>query len=189
MNDFDKQHFAQLMVGLGEYYGKQISTAIIGIYWNGLCHYDLVAIREAINRHMRNPDTGQFMPKIADVVKMLDGSTEDAALVAWAAVDGAVRSIGVYSDVDLGDPISHRVIIDMGGWAKFGDKQESEWPFVGKEFQARYRGYKTRGEIPDSPPSLTGIANTYNNSHGYSAESVRALRNAGNPQPLLPRNG
>lgn len=178
MNQQDKLAFAKTLAALGEYYGREISDGLISIYWNGLYNYDLAAIHEAINRHMRNPESGQFMPKIADMVKMLEGSTGDAALLAWTRVDEAVRRVGVYADVDLADAIAHRVITDMGGWIKIGSSTESEWPFVSKEFQARYRGYKSRGEIPDHPETLVGIANAYNNAHGHQLEQPRRIGGA-----------
>lgn len=106
--------------------------------------FDLAAVKDALNRHCVNPDNGQFMPKPADVVKLLQGSSQDGALVAWAKVDRAVRQVGTYSTVVFDDPIIHRVVQDMGGWVALGDKREKEWPFVAKEFENRYRGYPMR---------------------------------------------
>jgi len=84
------------------------------------------------------------MPKVADVIKMLQGSTQDSALTAWAKVDKAVRSIGTQMSVAFDDPLIHKVIQDMGGWLGLGQRQEAEWPFVAKEFETRYRGFKAR---------------------------------------------
>jgi hypothetical protein len=146
--DFDE--FCEMLDLIAEQYGKTLSDGAKALYWQGLHDFDLSALKQAASRHLRNPDTGQFMPKIADFVRMLQGSTQDAALTAWAKVDQAIRRIGTYQDVVFDDPIIHRVIQDMGGWIGLGTKTEDEWPFVAKEFENRYRGFKQRSEIPDN---------------------------------------
>lgn len=170
MRHEDKPDFAGLMVSIGEYYGREVSDNLIGMYWQGLQHYDLAAVRDAMNRHVANTDSGQFMPKIADIGKMLAGTTQDAALRAWAKVDQAVRRIGTYRDVVFDDPLIHRVLHDMGGWVAMGSKTEDEWPFVAKEFENRYRGFRARSETPEYPPMLSGISGMYNQQKGFKAE-------------------
>jgi hypothetical protein len=156
--------------------------------------YDYRAVADALNRHCVNPDSGQFAPKPADVVKMLQGSTQDSALVAWAKVDRAVRSCGTYNSVVFDDPIIHRVIMDMGGWVQVGGKDEKEWPFVAKEFETRYRGYKMRNETPEYQRVLTGIAESQNNRVGHKsnppvlighAEQAKRVMLGGSDNPQL----
>lgn len=194
MTPRDKHEFAALMAALGDYYGRELSDAVIGMYWQGLEHYDIAAVREALNRHMHNPDTGQFFPKIADISRMLAGTTQDAALVAWAKVDQAVRRIGTYADVVFDDPLVHRVLHDMGGWMGLGTKNEDEWPFVAKEFENRYRGYRIRSERPEYPPVLIGIAGAHNRKGNYALQppmligdrlAARAVMKGGVDKPLI----
>jgi len=151
--------------------GKTLSPVAIAMWWNLLKGYDLSAVREAFDRHMRNPDTGQFMPAPADITKMIEGGTQDAALVAWAKVDLAVRSVGTYRSVQFDDPLVHRVVQDMGGWVLVGSKDDKEWPFVAKEFVNRYRGYRGRSQTPDYPPVLEGIAASQNAQLGFATEA------------------
>ena len=80
MNQQDQGRFAELMTSLGEYYSKSMSEPMIAMYWQGLQRYDINAIQQAFNRHVNNPDSGQFMPKIADVSKMLGGTSNDRAM-------------------------------------------------------------------------------------------------------------
>jgi hypothetical protein len=125
---------------------------------------------------------------------MLQGSTQDSALVAWAKVDRAVRSCGTYNSVVFDDPVIHRVIVDMGGWVLVGGKDEKEWPFVGKEFENRYRGYRMRSETPEYLPVLIGIAEAQNNRMGQksqppvligNAEQAKRVMLGGADKPLL----
>jgi hypothetical protein len=94
MKTEDRNTFAKMMIALGEYYNREISDDLMDMYWNGMSHLDISVVREAMNRHMQNPDSGQFMPKVADVIRMTGGSTQDAALIAWSKVDRAIRVVG-----------------------------------------------------------------------------------------------
>lgn len=165
-----KRRFATLFTGLADYYKSEISRAVLGLYWEGLKHFDYSAVEKACWTHTQNPDTGMFMPRVADILRMVSGRTDDQAKVAWAKVDRAVRSVpGVGASVAFDDPLIHRVISDMGGWASFGSKTEDEWPFVAKEFENRYRGFRMRGEIPAYPHRLIGHYEAQNASSGQQA--------------------
>lgn len=163
--------FATLINSVSDLYGKQVSDIALSLWWNALKHFDLPAIREALSAHVRNPDNGQFMPKPADIIRLLGGTTTDSAMLAWSKVDKAVREVGTYRDIAFDDSIIHRVIYDMGGWPIFGTKTEDEWPFVAREFQTRYRGYAITG-VTEYPKLLVGLANAHNVSHGHELQPV-----------------
>lgn len=163
----ERRRFASLLTALSDYYKSEISKAVAGLYWQGLKQYDYEAIEQAAWTHTQNPDeAGRWFPKIADLRKMLEGSTVDQAAQAWSKVDTAIRSRGTWDDVAFDDPIIHRVIADIGGWVLLGSKNDDDWPFVARDFQARYRSFKSRGEIPEYPRRLTGLANAQNSAQG-----------------------
>lgn len=167
MTHDDFENFREILSAIGDIYGKKVSEFALSIWWGALKNYDLAAIRDALSRHVINPDSGQYMPKPADVVRMIGGTTTDSALVAWSKVDKAVREIGTYQDVVFDDPLIHRVIDDMGGWVALGTKTADEWPFVAREFETRYRGYASRQAKPEYQGILTGIANAQNRRNGF----------------------
>jgi len=171
MDKSDYKKFRGLISDVHAFYQRDISTFSLNVWWESMKIYSVDAVSQALNRHCMNPDSGQFMPKPADVVKMLQGSTQDAALAAWAKVDSAVRRVGTYVDVVFDDPIIHRVIYDMGGWIALGTKNESDWPFVAKEFENRYRGFRSRSETPEYPGKMVGIAGAHNEKEGYKLTS------------------
>jgi hypothetical protein len=188
------QSFRDGIDGVMSFYGKGVSTFALDVWWTALKGYDLSAVIDAFNRHLANPDNGQFAPKPADIIRMLQGSTQDAALRAWAKVDQSVRRVGTYNDVVFDDPVIHRVIQDMGGWIGLGAKNEDEWPFVAKEFENRYRGFKARSEIPDYPAKLIGIANAHNQQKGFNQDgpvligndrAARQVLNGGTDKPSI----
>ena len=169
-NQFDE--FMDILDIVYEQYGKPLSSGVKMLYWQGLKDISFDVIKQALFKHIRNTDSGMFMPKIADIIKMTQGSSLDAAMQAWSKVDKAIRQKGPYVDVVFDDPLIHKVLHDMGGWIQLGNKTEEEWPFVAKEFESRYRGFRARSEVPDYPPVLTGIANAYNRSKGIELEPM-----------------
>lgn len=164
----EKRRFATLITGLSDYYKSEVSRAVLGIYWEGLRQYSYEAVEKACWAHTQLPDeAGRWMPRNSDIIKMISGSTLDQAAQAWSKVDATMRTRGTWDDIAFDDPIIHRVIADMGGWVLMGTKTEGEkgeWPFVAKEFQARYRSYRSSGQIPEYPLRLVGIANSQNSA-------------------------
>jgi Domain of unknown function (DUF6475) len=165
----DRKRFAILMAGLSEYYDKRISDVVIEIYWNGLKDYDIDAIDKALKLHTHS-DTGQFMPKISDIVKLIDGSSSDIAIQAWTKVEKAISAVGAYATVVFDDNIIQAVIRDMGSWTTMCHKKLEEMPFVAKEFQSRYRHYKTTNKDTNHPKVLIGLYEASNQLQGFKSQ-------------------
>lgn len=158
---------------------KPLSGTALQVWWAALSMYDFAAVRRAFSVHMRDPDRGQFMPKPADIIRAIGGTTQDAALRAWAMVDKAVRQVGTYQSVVFEDAYIHRAIADMGGWIALGQKKEDEWPFVAREFENRYRGYAARRESPEYQRVLIGVYEAANATNGQPIAPPRLI---GNPE-------
>lgn len=176
MQPSDKTAFLRTLGNVLSFYKQDINEFVTGVWWEALKAYDLEAVQQAFNRHAVNPDTGQFPPKPADIVRMIGGTSGDAALSAWSKVERAVRSIGQYESVIFDDPLIHRVIEDMGGWVKVCScPREEDFVFVAKEFQNRYRGFAMRNERPPYPRVLLGVAATQNALAGISQQAAYRL--------------
>jgi hypothetical protein len=98
MEPKDRKRFAHCLLAASELYGKPVSESVTAIWWDALKAYDIGAVEVAFRRHFSNPDSGQFMPKPADIVRVVAGSSQDGAMVAWAKVDKAVRQVGPYAE-------------------------------------------------------------------------------------------
>jgi hypothetical protein len=167
MEPTDRKAFAACLLGVAEIYRQDLSDAVARIWWEALRLYDMPAVADAFSRHVASPDVGQFMPKPADIIRMLAGTSKDAALVAWSKTDRAVRHVGAYASVAFDDPLVHRVLQDMGGWVALCEKTDDEWPFVRNEFVNRYQGYRSSGLLPEYPTHLVGIVEHYNGRNGH----------------------
>lgn len=171
MNKNDLEDFAKIITSISELYGKNITEFMLDTYWNALEKFEFEEIKQAIQKHVSNPDNGQFMPKPADIVRFIDGSSGTQAFHAWSLVELSARSIGANKTVIFDDPIIHAVIWDMGGWIRLCHTEMKELPFRAKDFEKRYAGYVIRP--PQSyPKKLTGIWESLPDSSEQSREPV-----------------
>ena len=69
--------FAEGIAGVMSFYARDLSRFAMDVWWNALRPFDLKAITDAFNRHLTNPDAGQFPPKPADIVRMVDSATDE----------------------------------------------------------------------------------------------------------------
>lgn len=161
MTKDEAPRFRQLLVGVASFYGKEASDFQLAVWWQALSRLEFEAVQDAFNRHLLNADNGQFMPKPADIVKLIGGGTSDRALVAWSKFELAVQFVGSWETVVFDDPIIHQVVEDMGGWVELCMRDDKAWPFVKNEFVQRYRGYATR-PLKSYPAKLIGHTEAHN---------------------------
>ena len=168
MTESDYDLFINKVAAVLEGKGKQLSEAGVSLWWAALSDYDVEAVSDAIDRYIRSGD-GIYNFTTNHLVELIAGNSVDSAKVAWAKMDKGVRQAGPWVDVIFDDPIIHAVIGDMGGWAWFGMKKDSEWPFVARDFETRYRGYKMRANLGDYQPRILGVISTHNGAIGVAA--------------------
>lgn len=169
MRHEDREALAAMLAKVMSIYGKQITNGFVDVFFDSLSGYDLESVRRGLNAHVQNPDSGQFPPKPADVVKLIDGTSQDQGMQAWSRVDKAVRRVGPYQSVVFDDAVVHRVIDEMGGWIKLcNTPSEEDYKFQGLEFSRRYRAYVIAGGAgSDYPRHLIGMTEAENNTAGF----------------------
>ena len=164
----DRMDFSTVMYPFGKLYDLALEDSkMFGLWWDALKEYDIEEVVKAVQKFIKSPDFGNYKPKPADIIKMIEGTSSDRSLLAWSKVEKAIRRVGSYQTVSFDDPIIHRVIEDMGGWVAMCGSQENELPFVSKEFCTRYRGFSVMQEIPQHPTRLFGIIDCDNSANGY----------------------
>lgn len=163
MNDSDLEEFSKCLLGIGELYDKSMAGQLIDTYWSVLKNFPIEEVKSAFEKHISNPDGGQFFPKPADIIRGIQGGVDGRALQAWSKVDKAIRSIGPYEDVVFDDPLIHSIISDMGGWVSLNKVTDKEYPFKRNEFATRYRSLLNNPPI-NYPSKLIGIATAGNST-------------------------
>lgn len=174
MKKEDMAEFAKWMSNIGLLYNKDINEYLIEFYWQAFQPFSLRAVKTALQSHVKNPDSGQYFPKPADLLRYLETSHSSHALRAWGEVHRAIRTVGCYESVVFDDPIIHAVIADMGGWLRLCRMTESETPWREKEFERRYTDYAANP--PSSyPGQLLGLIAVSHQQQGLPAQAPRLL--------------
>lgn len=170
----DRAAFVQLVTDVHAYYGKPVSEFTLGVWLQALAEFDLEQVRKAMTAHATNPDGGQFCPKVADIVRILQGTHTDRALLAWGKVLEAMHAVGAYQDVVFDDPAIHAAIEDAGGWPKTCRTETKDLPFLQKRFCDAHKAYTGRGTF-DYPRRLMGDRGP---DHEYEAKGLPLPRPA-----------
>jgi len=178
MNEQDKHAFAELMILTSEMYERRDkpSKAMMQMYFTALQRFSIDDVRTGLNAHIQNPDSGQFYPKPADIIRGIGGNSDTRALSAWSKVDKAIRCVGPYKTVVFDDPVIHAVLTDMGGWVTMCGATEQEYPFRRNEFEKRYRGFMLNPP-KEHPRALIGIAQTHNEANDHDIETPTMIGN------------
>ncbi len=72
MKSTDNATFAVMLTGvMRDVYEKPVLPTLIDLWIASLKPYELAEVNAAFQRHLTNPDTGQFPPKPADIIRQL----------------------------------------------------------------------------------------------------------------------
>ncbi len=162
MQDQDKSAFRDMMMAAGEVYGREITKPMLQMYFAALAQIGIEQIQGAMMAHMQNPDSGQFFPKPADLIKQITGTTkqqdaviEDKAAIAWACIERDIRRIGSYGTLKLEDKQALATVKAMGGWQSICQTETSKMEWKRKEFIRMYETFE-RMPLDALPSSLPG---------------------------------
>ena len=163
MRNEDKRAFFDLMMAAGEVYGREVTQPMAAIYFSALANVSIEQVQEAMMAHMQNPDSGQFFPKPADLIKQMTGTTkqqdaaiEDKAAIAWACIERDIRRIGSYGTLKLDDKQALATVKAMGGWQSICQTETSKMEWKRKEFIRMYETFE-RMPLDALPSSLPGL--------------------------------
>lgn len=166
MRNSDVNDFSSLLTSVYQLYGKDINQGLFELWWNALQRFDIADIRKALSSHVTNTDNGQFLPKPADIIRALEGTTQTKGLTAWSKVEKAIRSVGAYQSIVFDEPAIMASIRDMGGWVQLCQVSEKEMPFKAQEFAKRHAGYVAKPPS-DFPSHLIGLSEAENSRNGF----------------------
>jgi hypothetical protein len=155
MQPSERKDFAGMLADAMGYYGKDVSTFTLNVWWTACQNFSLEQVSKALQRHAMDPERGQFAPKVADIVRVLAGTYTDRAQLAWGKVLGAMQSVGAYTDVVFDDPAIHACIEDLGGWVKICRSSMDELSYLQHRFCESHKAYVGRGQF-DYPRLLGG---------------------------------
>jgi hypothetical protein len=85
MKNEDRNRFAEMLLGMADYYQRSLTPAVVEIYWQGLIEYEYEDVAQVCTSHIRGNYGGTFMPKVSDIIASLDADDVNA----WPSPDEA----------------------------------------------------------------------------------------------------
>lgn len=155
----------KVLGGVYSFYEKELTMFHIAVWERVLADFDMDVIRAVFDAHMMDPESGKWLPKPADIAKLLHGTRAERSAVAWGLVLHACQRVGAYASVAFDDPVVHCVIEDLGGWPAVCHVQIDELPFLEARFHKAYAAHAKAGT--QHPPRLVGITDASNGLRGF----------------------
>ncbi|MDM0043750.1 DUF6475 domain-containing protein [Variovorax dokdonensis] len=155
MRPDDKPALVALVADALAYYRQPASEFTLSVWWQACQPFELEQVSKAMTVHATHPERGQFAPKVADIVRILQGTHTDRANLAWGKALDAMARVGAYTDVVFDDPAIHAVIEDVGGWPKACRTEMKDLSYLQHRFCQAYTAYIGRGAF-DHPRRLMG---------------------------------
>lgn len=137
--------FVKLVSDVHAYYRQPVSEFVLQVWQQACQPFTLEQVSKAMNAHVTDAERGVYLPKVADVVRVLAGTHTDRAALAWGKVLGAMSAVGAYSDVVFDDPAIHAAIEDCGGWVKVCRGELAELSYLQHRFCQSHKAYTGRG--------------------------------------------
>jgi hypothetical protein len=144
----DREGFYKTWVAAWEQCGHAVTERMLLFAFECLQQFELVDIQRAVLQHATNPDTGQFPPKTADIIRQIEGGSNERAVEAWTKLERAVTQVGPWKPIVFDDARIHAAIEEMGGLTVFCRATLDEWNILRswflKSYQALLRQSLTR---------------------------------------------
>ena len=157
----DKKQFAQRITALSALFDREISEAVIEMYWVALDPYGDEETERAFQEAARRC---KFFPKPAELIELIEGSSEDREALAWHALLIGIARVGSKSSVRFSDPAIHSVVETWGGWIQVCSMTARDLQFREKDFKELYRMHSRRDSHPEY---LVGRTEADNRKRGF----------------------
>ena len=174
MIDSDRKAFAEALGGTFELYEKHFTTVMMKLWFAALSNYSIGDVCNALSAHVLNPDTGQYLPKPADVVKHIDGTKKEAsaelefiAQAAWLSIPKAINGVGQYRTPQFHDPIT-TACVSVIGWKVLCNMTEREADWKLKKFVELYQQFSTK-PLDQLPSNIQGLEDVQRLKVGFKA--------------------
>lgn len=155
MEKHDAEKFGELITALAAAFGREADDAMQLGYWLGLKDLELADVEAAVVRAIGECE---YMPK---PVELRRGSgvigTPERAVIAFGAVEKAIRAYGHRSSVDFEDPLINAAIRNLGGWGRVCSLDTEEFAkWWRKDFERVYSALCQAGATVEACAYLPG---------------------------------
>ena len=158
MDNRDKIKFLDAMNGLADIFSASLTEVGLKMRFDALNQYSIEQVTEAATIIVR---TRKYttMPVPADFIEAINGNPDEIADIQKAVVMEAYNRYNPRQKFK--DPITQGVI-DKIGWAKLGQVNKSEVPFLLNDFRNMYKSFNTSisRELISAPDRFQKLANS-----------------------------
>lgn len=154
-NDFSR--FTRAYGAMEKAWEIEAGPERIKIAFMALRDVPIEAVEQGIWHIIGHRTTATKLPTPGEIREGAMGSAEDAATVALAKLEGAMREYDLYMSVIFDDPVIHRVVASYaGGWIGICElSRTDEWRFARQEFIKKYRAFADMPQM-ETPTKLIG---------------------------------
>lgn len=152
----------QFLADMFDYYAKDPKSGALRIYRRALEKIPVDQLYSMLDQHISDPDAGQFIPKVADFVRVNSGTKKGNAVIAWNKIHKALSEIGPYQTFVLDDPWAMQSLEDIGGFQRLCELTDKELDFKMHEFNKSYESNRSQGFPQDYPSKIKGIVEIEN---------------------------
>lgn len=158
----DRKRFLAELLAVHGLFDKALTEIQMRLWCDTLAGEETEVVCRALQAHVADTDRGQFCPKPADLLRLIRGTSNDVALVAWQDVLSQARSVGRNGVPRLTG--AQRAALDgIGGWTRLCNSDESEHGFIQREFLANYGAAVSvdRAAQMAAPPDVARLAEEF----------------------------
>lgn len=157
--------FAKMMVWLAEAIGVRVAESTIRIYAEMLGDIEVEDLRRVFRAIANEPsDRRTFMPGVPEIRRHLQPTGDDAALLAWTALNAAASDVGAWASIDIEDGAAAEAVqMVFGSWPAFCEMEDGPALAIKRqEFMAAYRQAARVRRAVDAVrlPGLCAVAGT-----------------------------
>lgn len=148
-SNFD--HFADCWAQACEGCGKQATPSQINWAFEVLRDKSIEQVKKALIMHARDPQSGQYQPKPADIIRHIEGSSVDRKTAAEAVWRKVLDNVNRYDSAVFDDPAIHyAIMIGFGSWLTVCDFDKDDFAMqqMYRSFISAYASYNGQPYIP-----------------------------------------
>jgi hypothetical protein len=139
----DKERFDRNLTGLAEMFDKELSEFVIMAYQQALSRFNDDQIERAM---MAAAFSLKFFPKPVELIELIEGKSQDRAIVAWDTLLTSIRRYGSYQSILFADSKITKTVELMGGWLQVCATTEDETKYRMTDFLKIYQGLNGNAE-------------------------------------------
>jgi hypothetical protein len=151
MNQDDRPAFLEILMGMAELRGKELTAVGIALYWKAMMPWPLDEFRKAANHLTRSL---KFFPQPSDFWDLRQAG-EPTSGEAWFMVLDLIRKGGHHHGGRVDHPLVHAAVEHCGGYYSIGMSDETSLQFRERRFKENYEQIRDVGFVREVVPAIS----------------------------------